>query len=101
LIGTAGFWQKEMELHESDDEMQAKRRDARERGENLRAELIAMLREGPKTVTELIPRKPEGVSTSEIAFQLERLAEDGRVVGGEDGPYRLGSQGSQGRAKRS
>lgn len=88
-------------MHESDEQMQAKRREARERGENLRAELIAMLREGPKTATELIPRKPEDVSASEIAFQLERLAEDGRVVGADNGPYRLGSHGSQGRAKRS
>ncbi|MDX6623878.1 MAG: hypothetical protein QOE75_1810 [Solirubrobacterales bacterium] len=88
-------------MHKSDEEMQARRREARERGENLRAGLIAMLREGPKTAAELIPREPGDVSPSEVAFQLERLAEDGRVVGAEDGPYRLGSQGSQGRAKRS
>jgi len=74
---------------ENDEVKQLRQRQARERGEGLRIELLEMLRQGPRSATELSPGTPDDVSLSEVFFQLERLVEEGLVVGSEDGPYRL------------
>lgn len=61
---------------------------ARERGEVLRAQLLVLLELGPQTAVDLLAEiKRPDVSLSEVAFQLERLGEEGRVSGSPDGPY--------------
>lgn len=65
-------------------------RRATARGERLRAELLTRLRGGPQTAVELLEQiEPADVTLSEVAFQLGRLAEEGRTVGEQGGPYRL------------
>lgn len=66
--------------------------EAQARGKALRTELLALLETGgPQDATELLPQvETANASLSEIAFQLDRLAEEGRVVGEEGEPYRLG-----------
>ena len=63
---------------------------ARARGEIIRAELLAKLRTGgPQAAADLQPQLPRDVSLSEIAFQLDRLADEGQTVGEVGGVYRL------------
>lgn len=65
-------------------------REATARGEGIRSELLGQLREGPQTAAALLPQVTTAeVSVSEVAFQLDRLAGEGRVVGEVGGPYRL------------
>jgi hypothetical protein len=67
-----------------------KDREAAARGERIRGELVGLLAGGPRAAPDLLPRlKSEGVSLSEVAFQLDRLEEEARVVGVKGGPYRL------------
>jgi hypothetical protein len=65
-------------------------RHAKARGEQLRAELLRRLRSGPQPAAALLPQlEAPGVTLSEVAFQLDRLAGEGRTVGEQGGPYRL------------
>lgn len=65
-------------------------RQAKARGEALRAELLAMLGAGPQTAAELLPQvATDNVSLSEVAFQLDRLEDEGRTLGAQGEPYRL------------
>lgn len=65
------------------------RERATERGERLRARLLELLREGgPQHAAELIPQMDRDVFLSEVAFQLERLAEEGKATGEQGGVYR-------------
>ncbi len=76
----------------SDDAEQAAKADrARERGEGIRARLLANLKAGgPKTAADLLPLiDTPDVSLSEVAFQLDRLADEGRAVGDPGDAYRL------------
>jgi hypothetical protein len=55
----------------------------------VRALIIERLREdGPQGAAELLPAVPSEVSLSEVAFQLERLAEERRASGEQGGAYR-------------
>lgn len=81
-----------MVYESSDDAEQAARAErARERGEGIRAQLLAKLEaDGPRTAADLLPQiERRDVPLSEVAFQLGRLAEEGRVVGEPGGAYRL------------
>lgn len=63
---------------------------ARVRGEELRAELVARLHAGPQTADDLLAGiDRDGVSLSEVAFQLDRLRSEGRVTGAAGEPYEL------------
>jgi len=63
---------------------------ARQRGEGIRAELLTLLDAGPQTPADLLPQVgTQAVSLSEVRFQLDRLADEGRTVRGDDGQYRL------------
>ncbi len=65
-------------------------RRATARGEQLRAELLTRLRSGPQPAAALLSQlEVSDVTLSEVAFQLDRLAEEGRTVGEQGGPYRL------------
>jgi hypothetical protein len=71
------------------DDFEARRR-ATARGEKIRAALIAALRgRGPASAADLHPLMPTEISLSEVAFQLDRLREEGLTEGGQGGPYRL------------
>jgi hypothetical protein len=60
------------------------------RGEGIRAALRAKLREdGPQSAADVHPHLPPDVSLSEVAFQLDRLADEGTAVGKVGGVYRL------------
>lgn len=76
-----------------DEESQRDRRaeQATLRGERLRSELVQRLKkDGPRSAVELLPQvDTPNVSLSEVAFQLDRLAGEGRTVGEQGGPYRL------------
>jgi hypothetical protein len=78
-------------MFESEDAKRAwKDQRATARGEGIRADLAAKLRaSGPQTAAQLQPQMAADVSLSEVAFQLGRLAEDGRAVGSEGKDYRL------------
>ena len=55
-----------------------------------RAELLAKLRTGgPQSAADLYPQTPSDVSMSEVAFQLARLADEGKASGEVGGVYRL------------
>ena len=70
------------------DQEMAQRATAR--GERLRAELLRRLRSGPQPAAALLPQiEIADVTLSEVAFQLDRLAEEGLTVGEQGGPYRL------------
>lgn len=63
---------------------------ARERGQTIRATLAAKLGEsGPQSAADLHPQLPADVSLSEVAFQLDRLAEENEAAGKVGGVYRL------------
>jgi len=63
---------------------------ARERGEGIRAELLERLETGAQNAADLLPQlSTPGVSLSEVAFQLERLDDEGRASGKVGGPYQL------------
>lgn len=63
---------------------------ATRRGEGIRDALRAKLREdGPQTAADLHPHFPGDVSPSEVAFQLDRLADEGTAVGEVGGVYSL------------
>jgi len=63
---------------------------ARARGVDIRAELLTKLRTGGKqSAVALHPQLPHDVSLSEVAFQLDRLADEGQTVGEFGGVYRL------------
>ena len=68
---------------------QAMAQRAKARGERLRDELLTRLRSGPQTAVALLPQlEVPDVTLSEVAFQLERLNEEGRTVGAQ-GRWRL------------
>jgi hypothetical protein len=75
------------------EETDGRRREekATERGERIRAELTERLTTGgEQTGAALLPQvEAASVSLSEIAFQLQRLAEEGKVVGAIGGVYRI------------
>jgi hypothetical protein len=76
-------------VYEPDDKAEKEQR-ATERGERVRAELLALLRQGPAMPADLLPQLDTGgVSLSEVAFQLDRLAVEGRAVGGDGEAYQL------------
>lgn len=59
------------------------------RGERIRAALLAKLTTGgPQTAAALADPTDGDVSLSEIAFQLNRLAEEGKAAGEHGGEYR-------------
>ena len=63
---------------------------AKSRGERLRTELLARLGDGPQDAAALLPRlEIADVSLSEVCFQLDRLAEEGRAVAEPGDLYRL------------
>lgn len=64
---------------------------ARARGVDIRAELLTKLRTGggKQSAADLHPQLPHDVSLSEVAFQLDRLADEGQTVGEFGGVYRL------------
>ncbi len=63
---------------------------ARARGEGIRAELLERLTAGAQNAADLLPQlSTPDVSLSEVAFQLDRLDDEGRAVGEVGGPYRL------------
>lgn len=65
------------------------RERATARGERIRAVLLAKLHEdGPATATALARFMPPEISLSEVAFQLDRLAEEGKAVGEQGSEYR-------------
>ncbi|HKO38870.1 MAG TPA: hypothetical protein VJU14_10925 [Solirubrobacterales bacterium] len=76
-----------------DAERRARKRaeQAQARGEGIRAELLAQLRaDGPKAAPDLLPRiRTANVSLSEVTFQLDRLVDEGEVVGRQGEDYRL------------
>ncbi|HUC00326.1 MAG TPA: hypothetical protein VMS11_10910 [Solirubrobacterales bacterium] len=59
------------------------------RGEQIRSQLIEMLTvDGPQTAGTLLPRvETPGISLSEIAFQLQRLCEEGKAIGAVGDTY--------------
>lgn len=60
------------------------------RGESIRAELLAKLRTGgPQSAADLHPEFRPDVSLSEVAFQLDRLADEDTTVGEVGSVYRL------------
>lgn len=64
---------------------------ARQRGEKVRdllADLLALAR-GPTTVSDAREAMPHSVSTSEIAFQFDRMTEEGRTVKDGSGRFAL------------
>lgn len=65
-------------------------RRAQARGQEIRAELVALLSDGSAGAAELLPliQTPD-VSLSEVAFQLDRLTEEGETVGKQGGSYQL------------
>ena len=78
-------------MFESEDaERGWKDQRATARGEGIRAELLAKLRTGgPQSAADLYPQTPSDVSMSEVAFQLARLADEGKASGEVGGVYRL------------
>lgn len=65
------------------------RERATQRGESIRAVLMAQLVQGgPATAAQLHEFLPTHVSLSEVAFQLDRLSEEGKVSGEQGGVYR-------------
>lgn len=79
-------------MYEAKDQEQYDERaqQAQARGEGLRAEIKTRLRsEGARCAADLLPHMPKDVSLAEVAFQLERLTEEGETVGEADGPYSL------------
>lgn len=63
---------------------------AQARGEGLRIEIKARLRDGgAQSAADLLPHMLEDVSLAEVAFQLERLAEEGEATGEVGGSYSL------------
>ena len=65
-------------------------RKAQARGEGIREELMALLRGGPAGAADLLPLiEVPDVSLSEVAFQLDRLAEEGETVGKQGDTYQL------------
>lgn len=63
---------------------------ATKRGEGIRDALRAKLREdGPQAAADLRPHFPADVSLSEVAFQLDRLADEGTTAGEVGSAYRL------------
>lgn len=65
-------------------------RRATARGERIRAELVTHLGDGPAGAADLLPQiETPDVSISEVAFQLVRLAEEGRAVGEQGESFRL------------
>ncbi|HET7444087.1 MAG TPA: hypothetical protein VFJ57_05455 [Solirubrobacterales bacterium] len=73
------------------DEPRARSRQeaATTRGEQIRSQLIEMLTtDGPQTAGDLLPRvETPGISLSEIAFQLQRLCEEGKATGAVGDTY--------------
>jgi hypothetical protein len=62
---------------------------ARARGEGIRAELLAKLGTGgPQSAADLHPQMDSDVSLSGVAFQLERLNEEGKTDGKAGDAYR-------------
>lgn len=73
-----------------DSEEARREQEATARGERIRAELLAKLRAGgPQSALDLSAQVHKDVSLSEVAFQLERLADEGQTVGEVGGLYRL------------
>lgn len=73
-----------------DAERGRKEQLAQARGESVRVELLAKLRTGgPQSAADLYPQVAGHVSLSEVAFQLERLADEKRAAGEPGGVYSL------------
>jgi hypothetical protein len=67
-----------------------RKQQAQARGEGLRAQIKTRLgNEGARSAVDLLPHMPKDVSLAEVAFQLERLAEEGEAVGEAGDPYSL------------
>ena len=83
-------------MFDGDDGAQGRREaEATARGERIRAELMERLRTGgPQSATDLDPQTPSDVSASEVAFQLERLADEGQITGEVGGVYRIAGERS-------
>lgn len=80
-------------MYETEDQEQGhdeRAQQAQARGKGLRAEIKARLgSEGARSAADLLPQMPKDVSLAEVAFQLERLTDEGQVVGEAGGPYSL------------
>lgn len=80
-------------MYEAEDQQRPhgeREQQAQARGEGLRAEIRTRLgTEGARSAAELLLQMPNDVSLAEVAFQLERLVEEGEVVGEAGGPYSL------------
>jgi predicted transcriptional regulator len=59
------------------------------RGEQVRADLLAKLEDGPQSAADLHPHTAADVSLSEVAFQLTRLTDERKTLGTPGGVYRL------------
>lgn len=68
---------------------QSRQEAAAARGESIRSQLTESLtRDGPQTASALLRQiKTPGISLSEIAFQLQRLREEGKVAGAVGDDY--------------
>jgi hypothetical protein len=67
-----------------------KEQRAQARGEEIRAELKVRLSTGEaQSAAALYPQMPNHVSLSEVAFQLERLTDEGETTGEVGGVYRI------------
>lgn len=75
------------------DQLQGRNRHevAAARGSTIRSELTEKLaKDGPQTAEALLPQiETPAISLAEVAFQLQRLAEEGEVDGEAGGAYRL------------
>jgi hypothetical protein len=75
------------------DQLQGRNRqeEAAERGKAIRSELTETLaKDGPQTASALLPQiETPGISLPEVAFQLQRLAEEGKADGEVGGAYHL------------
>lgn len=78
-------------MAEDRDLKTARHHAAAARGRDIRAQIAAKLREGPRDAEDLYRELDleRDVSLPEVVFQLSRMAEEGRVEGEPGGPYRL------------
>lgn len=71
-----------------DETRTRKHEEAAARGQRIRDDLLQRLRtDGPQAAADLHPEMDREVSLSEVAFQLNRLAEEGRIAGEVGGVY--------------
>ena len=68
--------------HDHERNLRERKLQAQARGEGIRAEIVARLEdEGARSAADLLAHMPKDVSLAEVAFQLERLVEEGETVG--------------------